>query len=85
METYKVDEETWPGSGVAVEILDEHGYVIPGYERINCDRIRESGCRQRVSRKGKWDLAPLEGKPVKLKFYLRFAKIYSFQFGHHPN
>jgi len=82
VETHKVDEETWPESGLAVEILDEEGYVIPGHERKSCDRITESDSRQRVSWKGRWDIGSLEGTPVKLRFHLRFAKIRSFQFAH---
>jgi hypothetical protein len=58
-----------------VSILDDSGKEIPGFERaeVNGDWI---------SQEVRWsaDLASLEGKPVRLKFDLRDAKLFSFQF-----
>ena len=66
--------------GVRVEMLDESGSVIPGFSRKECDPIREDDVRCRVTWNGSSDVSRLAGKPVKLRFYLRFARIYAFQF-----
>jgi hypothetical protein len=66
--------------GVRVEILDELGRVIPGFTRDDCDPIRKDNVRSRVSWNGNTDVSKLAGKPIKLRFYLRFAKLYAFHF-----
>jgi hypothetical protein len=81
MEADPIDESYWgPDHGIAVEVLDEDGYAVPEFSRHDCDRLTESGFRQGVSWNGRDDLALLAGKPVKLRFYMRFARLYSFQF-----
>ena len=66
--------------GVRVEILDERGRVIPGFALEDCDPIREDNVRYPVTWKGSSDVGQLADKPIKLRFYLRFAKVYAFQF-----
>ncbi|MBU7004351.1 MAG: hypothetical protein HXS50_02205, partial [Theionarchaea archaeon] len=79
-ETTQVNEETWPDHGIDVEILDEEGYAIPEFSRHDCDTITESGTDLQVSWNGKADLSLVAGKPIKLRFYLQFAKLYGMQF-----
>jgi hypothetical protein len=61
---------------VRVAIVDESGKVLPGYE--SAEATGDS-----VSQEIRWasDLAALEGKPVRLRFELRDAKLFAFQFG----
>lgn len=66
--------------GVRVEILDELGHAIPGFSREDCDPIRDDSLQRRVSWNGNSDVGHLAGKPIKLRFYLRFAKLYGFRF-----
>ena len=66
--------------GVRVEILDEVGRVIPGYSRDECDPVTVDNVRCRATWNGKADLGKLESRTVRLKFYLRFARLYAFQF-----
>ena len=76
----EVNEETWPDHGIDVEILDEEGYAIPEFSRHDCDTLRETGTYLQVFWNGNSDLSLLLGKPVKLRFYLQFAGLYSIQF-----
>ena len=80
MEATDVDVSTWGDPGISVELLDEDGYVIPEFSRQDCDTIREGGTEQLVTWNGKSDLSLFVGKPMKLRFYFQFARLYSFQF-----
>jgi len=73
--------ETSAAGRVQVEIQDIDGKPIDGYAladspALYCDRIA------RVVRWNKvgGDLRPLAGKPVRLRFVLKDADLYSFQF-----
>lgn len=65
---------------IEVEICDESGAPIPGFERASCDIIYGDSLDRRVSWKASRDVSSLAGKPVVLKFYLREADIYSLKF-----
>ncbi len=65
---------------VLVEVLDLHGRPIQGFTKEDCDALSGDEIRRTVTWKGKTDLSKLEGKIVKLKFYLSKAKLFSFQF-----
>ena len=67
--------------GVArVEIQDEQGGPIPGFALDDCDRIQFNDVACTVKWKGKSDLSALAGRPVRLKIFMRSAKLYAFQF-----
>jgi hypothetical protein len=69
------------GSGyVLVEILDAEGVPIDGYRKRECDAFRSDSLRHTVTWEGKADLKAFQGKAIRLKFYLKRAKLYSFQF-----
>lgn len=51
---------------------------VEGYGRRNCLPIRSDSVRHRVAWEGADDLEPLRGRPVRLRFYLRDAELYSF-------
>ena len=67
-----------PGA-VAAEITDLDGNPLEGYGRGDCvplemaDRLDHA-----VAWKGGRTLAPLKGKPVRLRFWVRGTKLYSF-------
>src|SRR5436190_10502084 len=58
-----------------VSLLDDSGKAIPGFE--NAEATGDS-----LSQEIRWasDLAALEGKTVRLRFELRDAKLFAFQF-----
>jgi len=74
-ETLWVNAEASSGS-VTVEVCDRDGKPLPGFERDKCVRATGNQVHQKigwVSRQG----LPLD-RVVKLKFYVRSARLYSF-------
>jgi len=63
-----------------VGLLDAEGEPLPGYEVHRCDPLRGNFIAQTVTWQGQSDLTPLAGRPVRLHFVLRSAKLYAFQF-----
>ena len=72
--------ESNPYGEIKVEILDKHGYVIDGYSVKDSDPFTGD----EVSHIATWQGNPLINnfgdRPIKLKFYLKNASVFSFQF-----
>ena len=66
---------------VRVEILGPASHLIPGFTVEDADPINTRGLAHMVSWNGVSDLSHLQGKAVKLRIYLKHAKLYSFEFG----
>ncbi|NQT11793.1 MAG: hypothetical protein HQ582_03530, partial [Planctomycetes bacterium] len=66
--------------GLHVEIQDPSGKPIEGFKADDCDEVIGDEICRTVSWKGSGDLAPLAGKPIRLRFVLRDADLYSIQF-----
>lgn len=64
-----------------VEILDNQGRVIPGFGKQDCSPITTDSLRHvvRFQDKSKVPRQPA-GKPIRLRFHLEKADLYSFQF-----
>jgi len=70
-----------PGPGeVRVEIVRSNHKKLPGFNVTDADPMTESSTDHVVSWKGNSDLSALAGHPIKLRFYFKNAKLYSFQF-----
>jgi hypothetical protein len=66
---------------VQVGLMDQDGQPIDGFQLDQCDLIHTANDVNRpVTWKGKGDLAALAGKPVRLRFAIRNADLYAFQF-----
>ena len=63
-----------------VEVLDEDGNAIPGYSRDDCDPLTGDSVNQTVTWGGLREL-PQTKKPLRLRFLLRNASLYSFSAG----
>ncbi len=63
-----------------VELRDSQDRPIPGYTLADCEEIGGNFIDQRVYWKGKTSLAHLVGKPVRVRFQLKRARLYAFQF-----
>jgi len=63
-----------------VAILGENHEPIAGYSLEECDTIMTNNVQHTVTWKQKADLSALAGKPVRLKFVMRSAKLFAFQF-----
>jgi hypothetical protein len=67
------------GSG-RVEILDESGAPIRGFNLADCREIRADSVNERVSWRAGSDLSRLRGRKIHLRFRMRGVKLYAFQF-----
>ena len=65
---------------VRVEVLTPNHEYIEGFEFKDCDPITTSGLDHVVSWNDNSDLGQFGGGPIKLRFYFKNAKLYSFQF-----
>jgi len=73
--------ESSGAGGVQVEIQDAKGKPIQGYALDDCPSIFGDTLRHIVRwRKRGGDLRSLAGKPIRLRFVLKDADLYSFQF-----
>ena len=73
--------QSWGGGEIKIEIGDEKGEkVFPGFTKEECDPIVGDSVRHKVSWKGKSNVKSLENRPVRLNFYMRFTRLYGFQF-----
>src|SRR5262249_35545243 len=62
------------------EVLDQAGNVIEPFTRDKCEPIHANWTIERVrwAGSGADDLSSLAGKPIRFRFALRNAKLYSF-------
>ena len=65
---------------VWVEILDEEGRPVPGYTMDEAVSVDMNGVAEEVWWRHGPDLNGLAGKPIRLHFRMRSAKLFSFQF-----
>jgi hypothetical protein len=69
-----------PNGFVKVGIIDENEKAFADFSPADCDQIQGDSVRQLVSWKGNSDVSALAGKPVRLRFEMMHAAVYSFQF-----
>ncbi len=74
---------TAPEGWIAVEIRDAAGNPVPGFRLEDCDRLQGDAVRATVSWRGITDLGALANQPVRLRFAMREADIFSLQFSAH--
>jgi len=61
-----------------VEVLDRDGRALPGFRKEDSVPVRVNNTLQMVSWKRGADIASLANKPVRFRFYVREASLYSF-------
>jgi len=71
---------TSAAGGIKVEIQDEQGQPLPGFTLADCREQIGNEVDRVVSWKQGSDLKSLSGKPVRLKFVMKDADLYSLQF-----
>lgn len=64
---------------VTVEILDQAGQPFDGFARSQCQPLHADRIDHSVRWTGKPSLAELKGKPIRLRFHLENARLYSFR------
>lgn len=63
-----------------VELQDADGKTIPGFTLADCEEIGGNFIDQTIHWKGNPDVSSLAGRPVRIRFQMKRAKLYSFQF-----
>ena len=71
---------TSAAGSIRVELLDEAGKVIPGYAAGDCQKIIGNEIKRVVAWGDKANLTELAGKPVRLRFRIMDADLYSLRF-----
>ena len=64
---------------IRVELLDEMGVALPGFEEDRSDPLHGDSVSQLVSWDGKSDLSSLEGRKIKLRLLMSHSKLFSFR------
>ena len=67
-----------------VGLLDEAGREIPGFGVAACDPLRGDQVRHIVTWKGRQEVGHLSDRRVRLRFEMKDAKVFAFQFGVSP-
>lgn len=78
-----LNAEAAPGGSIRAELLDFGGNVLKGFEKESFTPIRGDGLRHELRWKSKTilDVAAHPGeKPVRLRFYLKNARLYSLRY-----
>ncbi|MBI2440634.1 MAG: hypothetical protein HYV35_04600 [Lentisphaerae bacterium] len=63
-----------------VQIRDAEGRPVGGFTREDCDPVDLNHLRHTVTWKGRSDLSFLAGTPVRLEFFMRSARLFTFAF-----
>lgn len=71
---------TSAAGGIRIELQDSAGKPIPGYTLADSDEIFGDTLERVVTWKGKSDVSQLAGKPVRLRFVMKDADLFSFRF-----
>ncbi len=71
---------TAEGGSVRVELQDASGEAIDGFTLADCTALSGDEIEHTVKWQGGGDLSRLAGRPVRLRFELRNAHLYSFRF-----
>ena len=79
--TLSVNAKADAHARVLVEVLDDKGQVIPGYAADECVAMTTDSVDHAVSWKANKDVGALAGRPVKLRFHLVNARLYSYRIG----
>jgi len=84
--TFKGDQlnlnvETGVAGEARVELLDRYSRPITGCSLTDSDPVKGNFLEKTVTWNDHSDISRFAGKPVKLHFFLRDAKLYAFEFG----
>ncbi len=71
---------TSAAGGIRVEIQDRDGKPVPGFTLKDADEAIGDWIERTVTWKGRSDVSKLKGKPVRLRFVMKDADLYSLKF-----
>jgi hypothetical protein len=78
-ESFSMNFATSAAGNVKVEIQDANGKAIPGFTLSDCEEQFGDSIERAVVWKSGSDVSPLAGKPVRPRFVLKDADVYSFR------
>ena len=76
----EVNYSTSAAGGLRVELQDAAGTPLDGFRFDDCDWLVGDEISRLVSWKGSTDLSGIAGQPVRLRFVLNDADVFSFRF-----
>jgi hypothetical protein len=76
----KVNMDASSRGWLKVEVLDETGHALWGFEKSVADRLMFNELAQTVTWEGRSQVSSLRGRSVRLRFIGQSVKLYSFQF-----
>ena len=76
----KINYSTSAAGSILTEIQDRNGRAIEGFELTNSVELFGDSVSQKVTWAGNPNLSKIEGKPIKLKFAMKDADLFSFKF-----
>ena len=71
---------TSAAGSIWVELIDASGAAIPGFAMDDCDEILGDQIARTVTWKGSADLSKWSGQPIRLRFRMKDADLFSFRF-----
>ena len=80
-EKMEVNFSTSGVGSIQIEIQDTDGHPLPGFSLEDCHEIYGDDLERTVGWQQPARLASLAGRPVRLRFVLKDADLYSFRFG----
>lgn len=76
----EINYSTSAAGEVRIEVLSDEGRPIEGFTLSQCDAIFGDQISRTVTWGGNADVSRISGKPIKLRFVLKDADLYSFRF-----
>ncbi len=76
----EINYSTSAATDIRVEIQDPAGSPIPGYTLADCPPLIGDKVQHIMTWKSGSDVSSLSGKPIRLRFVMRDADLYSFRF-----
>jgi hypothetical protein len=76
----EVNYDTSAAGSIRVEIQDRHGKPVSGYELRDCDPLIGDEVSRIVTWSSEADVASLAGKPIRLRFVMKDADLFSLRF-----
>jgi hypothetical protein len=79
-ERLQLNADTSAGGAIRVQLEDESGDPLAGYDMSQADEVNGNSVRHIVSWGGRPHVGELAGRVVRLRFLMNGCKLYSFQF-----
>ena len=76
----KINYSTSAAGNILVEVQDGKGRAIEGFELANSATMFGDDIGEKVTWNGSPDISKIAGKPIKLRFAMRDADLFSFRF-----